>query len=162
MSNFQPYRPGVGHLNLMAMCTKNYFFLIFILNNHLSCHKKLSPPAPWFKFWLLHIWYDSMLMCLGKPWKMAQVFEPLCPCGRPRKGSWLLASAWLLKSFGKWISGWTDSFSLSLSHRAFMLLERQYLRNKQVIGFQISGKSTTYIWENRLTNSTRVGLKTSL
>lgn len=55
---------------------------------------------------------NSLLMHLGKEWRMAQILATLQPRGAPRWSSWLLAQSWLLQPFREWTNRWMMSLSI--------------------------------------------------
>lgn len=62
-------------------------------DSSLSCHL-----GSWFKSWLLHFWFNVLLMCLGRKKKMAHVLGPLHPHRRDHDGapgSWIQSGSYL-------------------------------------------------------------------
>lgn len=85
-----------------------------------TCCNASIPFGHHVEFQMLYFRAASLLMCLGKQWKIAQVLRLLYLCGRPRGRYWLLASAWLstchCSHFGSKPADGKSINSLSLSY----------------------------------------------
>lgn len=86
-----------------------------------SVSRGVDAVAKWVKLsWLLYIWSNSLLMCLGSGRQLLKHWTPCHTHGTPAWSSWLPALVWptpgLLWPRGEWPSRWKISVSLPFYH----------------------------------------------